>query len=419
MLTGNLEAAVSLPPPESLVAVPADDRGTIRRPGVVEVRTAAELAAYAEEWQGLVDDALEPNVFHEPWMMLPAIESFGQDRDLRFVLVFTPGDGPPTGPAVLAGFFPLELRRSYQHIPVSTLVFWRHPHCYLGTPLLRRSSAEACLETFFDWAMQPAHRWTLLEIGRVSGEGVFYRLLLEQIGKRRLFTYRAESYVRALFERAEDADVYLRRSLTGKKRKELRRQISRLAELGHVEYDQLDVEDDPEPWIEQFLVLEASGWKGAEGTALLSSEEDRRFFRCIAREAFDRGALSMLALRLDGVPIAMKFSVEAGCGAFALKVAFDEAYARFSPGVALEVEGIRRLHDQSGVLWMDSCAEPRHSMIDRLWTGRRLIETVVVSAKDPGGDFLVSVLPVLRWMWHRLRPAAPAWGLALLGLVGA
>jgi len=58
-------------------------------------------------------------------------------------------------------------------------------------------------------------------------------------------------------------------------------------------------------------------------------------------------------------------------------------------------------------------------MIDRLWTGRRLIETVVVSAKDPGGDFLVSVLPVLRWMWHRLRPAAPAWGLALLGLVGA
>ena len=49
----------------------------------------------------------------------------------------------------------------------------------------------------------------------------------------------------------------------------------------------------------------------------------------------------MLALRLDGAPIAMKFNVEAGDGAFALKVAFDEAYARFSPGVALEIESIR------------------------------------------------------------------------------
>ena len=80
----------------------------------------------------------------------------------------------------------------------------------------------------------------------------------------------------------------------------------------------------------------------------MSSEEDRRFFSRIAREAFARGALSMLALRLDGVPIAMKCNLESGVGAFALKVAFDETYARFSPGVALEVEAIRRLHDDGG-----------------------------------------------------------------------
>ena len=354
-----------------------DSRRTIRRPGVVEVRSAAELGAYADEWQGLVDEALEPNVFHEPWMMLPAIESYGRGRDLRFVLVFTPGDGPPTGPAVLAGFFPLELRRTYQRIPVSTLALWRYPHCFLGTPLLRRSSAEACLETFFDWALQSSHPWRLLELGRVSGEGSFHRLLLEQIGKRGLFAYRAESYVRALFEPAEDADVYLQRSLPGKKRKELRRQINRLTELGRVEFDELDGEGDPAPWIEQFLALEASGWKGEEGTALLSSEEDRRFFRSIAREAFDRGALSMLALRLDGAPIAMKCNVEAGDGAFALKVAFDEAYARFSPGVALEIESIRRMHDQRSPP-VDGLLRRAASLDDRSAVDRAPVD------RDPG-----------------------------------
>ena len=411
MLAEEVSRGISLPIRRSPVAervAEVEGRRTIRRPGVVEVRSAAELLRYADQWQDLVGEALAPNVFHEPWMMLPAIESYGRGRDLRFVLVFTPGD-PPTGPAVLAGFFPLELQRNYQRIPVSTLALWRYPHCFLGTPLLRRSSAQACLDVFFDWVMQPGRPWSLLELGRVSGEGSFHRLLLEQISKRGLFVYRAETYLRALFEPAEDADAYLENSLTGKKRKELRRQINRLGELGRVEFDELDDDDDPAPWIDQFLALEASGWKGEEGTALLSSEEDRRFFSVIAREAFDRGVLSMLALRLDGTPIAMKCNVETGHGgAFALKVAFDEAYARFSPGVALEIESIRRLHDQRRIQWMDSCAEAHHSMIDRLWTGRRLIESVVLSARAPGGDLLVSVMPFLRWLRHQVRRRAPA-----------
>ena len=47
-------------------------------------------------------------------------------------------------------------------------------------------------------------------------------------------------------------------------------------------------------------------------------------------------------------------------------------------------------------------------MIDRLWTGRRLIESVVLSVSEPGGDFLVSILPALRWVWHKLSRVAPA-----------
>ena len=285
---------------------------------------------------------------------------------------------------MLAGFFPLELTSHLPAHPGLDLALWRYPHCFLGTPLLRRSSAEACLETFFDWALQPSHPWRLLELGRVSGEGSFHRLLLEQIGKRALFAYRAESYVRALFEPAEDADVYLQRSLPGKKRKELRRQINRLTELGQVEFDELDGEGDPAPWIEQFLSLEASGWKGEEGTALLSSEEDRRFFRSIARDAFDRGALSMLALRLDGEAIAMKCNVERATARSRSRSHSTRRTRASRPASALEIESIRRMHDRGRLRWMDSCAEPGHPMIDRLWTERRLIETlVVVCERDP------------------------------------
>jgi len=34
----------------------------------------ATLAAHMAGWNDLAAAALEPNVFHEPWMMLPAID---------------------------------------------------------------------------------------------------------------------------------------------------------------------------------------------------------------------------------------------------------------------------------------------------------------------------------------------------------
>jgi CelD/BcsL family acetyltransferase involved in cellulose biosynthesis len=367
---------------------------------VIEVRDVAELAAFEDAWQELAAEALEPNVFHEPWMLLPALRSYGAGQDLRFVLVFVPGD-PPTGPAVLAGFFPLELKRAYRGIPVSTLSLWRYPHCFLGTPLIRKRRAEECLDAFFEWvaANSPA---SLLGLGRVSGEGQFHRLLLSQIARRRMFTFVAESYLRALFEPGRDADSYLQGALTGRKRKELRRQANRLGELGRIEFRVLTDASDLDGWIDEFLRLEASGWKGEEGTALASTEADRTFVHQMARAAFERGCLFMLALRLDDEAIAMKLNVTSGAGAFALKVAFNEKYARFSPGVCLEIENIRRLHQRGGSMrWMDSCAEPEHPMIDHLWSERRLIQSVVVSTNQLIGDPLVSLLPFLRWLHQR------------------
>ena len=64
-------------------------------------------------------------------------------------------------------------------------------------------------------------------------------------------------------------------------------------------------------------------------------------------------------------------------GAFSFKTCFDEQYARFSPGVLIQLENLQIL-DRGGVEWMDSCAVPDHPMIDSLWSGRREIVRVTV-----------------------------------------
>src|SRR5262249_42281226 len=197
---------------------------------------------------------------------------------------------------------------------------------------------------------------------------------------RATLSFPEEAFNRALFRPRADAETYLAAVLSTGNRKELRRQRKRLGELGRLEGVTPQPGGDAAARVARFPALEAAGWEGQEGTALGAHQVERDYFRAIAAAAHARGRLLLLALELDGRPVALKCNFLAGEGSFAFKIAFDENYARFSPGVQLELENVRELHARPGVRWMDSCAVAQHFMINRLWVDRRTIQTVVVAA---------------------------------------
>jgi Acetyltransferase (GNAT) domain len=375
---------------------------------VLLVRDKAGLFARLEEWEELARAALEPNVFFEPWMLLPAIDSFGRGRNLLFVLVYVPDPVAPDAPLLLSGFFPLERVRSYRGLPVAAATLWTYVHCFLGTPLLRKERARDALVAFLEWMRTSAEVGGVLELPKVAGEGPFQELLADALGGEPVHSL---LHARALFVPAASAESYLSRSMSGKKRKELRRLRRRLADEGPVEFRELRADGPVEEWAWRFLELESSGWKGRRGSAFAADEENRRFFLETLRGAFRRGRLMMLELRLGERTIAMKCNLLAGAGSFAFKIAYDEAYARFSPGVLLELENVRRLHARPEIAWMDSCATAGHAMIEGLWKDRRVIQTVVMSTGSAGGGFVVSALPFLKWVRRQLLPrSGPAPG---------
>jgi hypothetical protein len=237
----------------------------------------------------------------------------------------------------------------------------------------------------------------------VPGEGLFHQALVDRLNQRAMPSFVSDCHTRALYRPREDADSYLSAAIRGTHRKDLRRKEKRLSETGFVEYDQLSSEGDIDAWTDDFLEVEASGWKGTEGSALAASEESRSFFVRVAREAFSRGRLMMLALRFNGKPIALKFNLLGCPGAYSLKIGYDEGYARYSPGLLLEVENVRRLHSRPEIEWMDSCAVAEHFMINRLWLDRRTIETTVIPTGRGAGELLVSLLPLVRWLNRRVR----------------
>src|SRR6185503_17741180 len=136
---------------------------------VVVLEDWTALNDHLADWEDLAASALEPNPFYEPWMLLPALESFSGGRRPRIALVFAPHPLRKLDPPILCGLFPLEVRRRYKGLPIKHYRLWDHKYLSLCTPLVRAEYARDCLGTFFDWIAENPDGCSLVELGPVSG----------------------------------------------------------------------------------------------------------------------------------------------------------------------------------------------------------------------------------------------------------
>ncbi|MGC2050016.1 MAG: GNAT family N-acetyltransferase, partial [Methylovirgula sp.] len=90
------------------------------------------------------------------------------------------------------------------------------------------------------------------------------------------------------------------------------------------------------------------------------------------------------------IPVAMALVLKSGGQAFYWKMAHDEDYALYSPGVLMSIELTRALLSDAGIAMTDSCAGP-DQMIGHLWKGRVTVADFFVAIDTDHRRFLVSV----------------------------
>ena len=358
---------------------------------VTIARSDAEIAALVPEWEALAKAALEPNPFYEPWMLVPALQALADGAPVSIAAVRVEGR--------LAGIFPFQRARRYKGLPIRVLTLWRHRHCMLCVPLVSADAAAHCLDAFLAWAADEA---ALVEMEYVPVGGAFHCALVEAAARRGTSPMASDVYTRALLRKGPSAERYIGSAMSNSTRRKLARKARRLAERGAVAHVRLAADGDLDGWIDGFLALEASGWKGERGSALASREGDRRFAASVFREAFRRGRLFMLGVDLDGVPIARCCSLLAGPGSFAFKAAYDERYADFSPGVLAELDRISAFHELEGTEWMDSFTGPDNRRLDAMWKDRIAVQASFVPL-NLRGELVLAALPALRWAKRALK----------------
>jgi CelD/BcsL family acetyltransferase involved in cellulose biosynthesis len=342
-------------------------------------------------WDALTHWASEPNPFFESWYLLPALRGLdpaGRVQMLRFEI-----DGN------LAGLLPLVHARRYYTRPIPHLASWLHPNCFLGAPLVARGLERPFWLALLAWADGQGGLGLFLHLSGLPLSGALYealRAVLAEDGRNAALVAR-QNHVMLTSDLAPDA--YFEAAVSAKKRKEYRRQANRLADHGKVAFTRHKDAADLARWTEDFLHLEAAGWKGAAGSALASHAATEALFRDSLTGAAERGRLERLALTLDGRPVAMLATFLTPPGAFMFKTAFDETLSPFSPGVLLQRENLAML-EAPDIGWVDSCAGDDHPMITHLWRERRPVGRVslaiggaarrgvfgVMARRELGGD---------------------------------
>lgn len=375
------------------------------------VETSIEgLRRYAAQLDALGARAMEVNVFYEPCLLFPALENYAGQEKLIFLLIFadfSTGDDDEED-VRLCGFFPMIERERFRGLPLRHLVLWRCDNIYLSTPLVDSDHGAQVLHRALAWFRGNRH-YKLLVASQLSAGGEFHRRLSAALDTGDT-PHTCEPYKRAILHLEKDFDTYMARHVSSSMRKQLRRKDRRLAETGVVEYRTLQSKDDLEEWLWQFVHLEASGYKSSFGAAIANSDEAKRFLVAAARRAFAQQKLKMMALLHEGHVIAMAINLYSGQGAFAFKVAYDEHYAKYSPGVLLDLEMIRRLHAERRIRWLDSCTDPDVEVYDGLFSGHKLMRNLVVSNNGLVANTLLRLLPLTRRLKqaHKARAARTA-----------
>ncbi|NCN85254.1 MAG: GNAT family N-acetyltransferase [Sphingomonadales bacterium] len=326
-------------------------------------------------WTDLAKEASEPNIYYEHWFLRPALAALDHHPDLRLFLLWA----AEPGQSQLLGLLPIGPASRFGRWPVPHIQNWMHHNCFLGTPLVRKGFEKNFWEQLLI-ALDGSAWLGFLHINGMTIGGPLDQAMRAVCASQKRRCDLVHSEARAFLQSTLGSEAYFQATVRGKKRKELRRQAKRLDELGEVTYHQYSGAEGLDQWIDEFLHLEKTGWKGLGGSALDSSEQTREFFRDALIGAARAGQLERYDIRLEGTPLAMLVNFHSGHGSFSFKTAFDEAFSRFSPGVLLQLENLKILENRS-IAWMDSCAAEDHPMIDSIWSGRRHIGRFSIELK--------------------------------------
>jgi CelD/BcsL family acetyltransferase involved in cellulose biosynthesis len=366
----------------------------------VEIADVARLTAIRPAWTDLLTRAAELNVFMDP-AVVQAAAAAGFGDDIRTLLAWRVIDGRER----LVGAWAFAVGHPGKSpLPLPVLRAPPHSHGHLATPIIDRTDIDATLEAMLNAVAGDAQLPKIVALEAMAMDGPTMDALARVLATRDSRPCIFESFRRPMLASGLDGKAYLEKSLSSSSRKKLRQHRRRLAEKGALTSVVASEPDAVRDAMEEFLALEAAGWKGRQGTALLCKRRDAAFMRAAVIALAEDGNAAIHALYLDRQPASMQIIARCGPTAFTWKTAYDERLQDVSPGMLLLEDYTTTLLADASIASVDSCAHDDSGFM-AVWTERQPVADLWFDVRC-GGSAGFKVVSTLQRHYRSLRATA-------------
>lgn len=336
-------------PRESLMEARMFERAGLQ---TVTIRDFDTLEAHSDAWDRLAWKAPQRNAYLlSSWFKAAFRHALGPDE--QWFCSFAYADGNLIGvlPAIVAPH-PL-LGRKY---PVLRTF---DKHSQSGEILLSSDYSAAALHALLQEAARVEPRHVGLDMKAVRSNSPMWTAI--RGGVPGYFAHRGWRYSYSFLEVQGEFEDYLK--TLGNMRKNLGRYRRKLQSRGDIHFEVKLGSAAKVDFLAEFLALEASGWKGRNGTAIASKSDSTDFYGALVSNLAARGQLEWHTIRLSGHLIAAEMGIRCGAALVLPKTAYDENFADCRPGNLLNAAFIEEafsrpelieLNDMSDMEWHGS-----------------------------------------------------------------
>ncbi|UNU44169.1 GNAT family N-acetyltransferase [Sphingopyxis sp. YF1] len=369
----------------------------VRDPGASEAYTVRLLRpveltdADQARWAELSTAAGTANVFAEHWFMHAALRHAGSARAAWLAIVQRRDGG-------WIGALPLTIQPRFGRWPVANWQTWSATNQFLGSPLVRPDAAHGFWTALLRHLDDHGNGGTLLHCRQFAWDDPACAALIDVCA--------ASGRGFRLLDRFERAARLPNQilALQGKPRARLRSLARRLnRDHGPVSIDIQTSSADCERWINDFLALEQSGWKGRAGSALGCASQTEALFREVIAQGRKHGQVRLATLATGDRPLAMSSWFVGGDRGFGFKMAYDEAYRAYAPGLLL-MRHVADEIDRHPAMLFDTCASAGGNCAQQLWGGNRTIFDCAVAVGPPLRRLLFDGLMQARAAYTAIMP---------------
>lgn len=318
----------------------------------------------APAWQGLFQTCQNP-CFYNDWRWHQAVQQHLTPCNIRYFAVY---EGE-----TLIGIVPLNryTRRRFG-LPIVYLTFPTHPVIDLADIVLRRDKFHIdLLDVVLRYInRQRLFRWDALDLSRFPSRSSTYAL----IGKHAVTAHRS-----AFVERGVDGSLLT--PLSKKQIKNTRRHLNKAKrQYGDVTFTRTRSVQDIGAAYDLFLEVEASSWKGADGTgtAIRLQPRARAFFQAVLEQFSSTGDAQVNVLYVNGKPAAAQLALRMQDRLALLKIGYDEALKDIGPGGAALLSCLEQESDSTRELSLVTdppWAQRWHFQTEQIWSYNRFNKT--------------------------------------------